>query len=126
MFSGSDINKLTIPDSVNTIRDGAFESSKIKEIKIPTSVNTIEAGAFLAMKNLSEIVIPTSVTFVGMHAFGDSSNLKIYVEHTSIPLYWTPEWVILIGTQVYWYSETSNTDGQHWRYVDGVPTIWSI
>ena len=51
---------------------------------------------------------------------------SFFCERTNFPSDWlnSPNAPFSNGTW-YWYSETSNTDGQHWHYVDGKPTIWT-
>ena len=60
----------TIPNSVTTIREGAFCNCKsLISINIPNSVTTIGEGAFSNCKSLISINIPNSVTTIGDSAF---------------------------------------------------------
>ena len=59
----------TIPNSVTSIGDHAFESCGLTTISIPASVTSIGASAFQGNGNLTSITIPASVTSIGWSAF---------------------------------------------------------
>ena len=60
----------TIPNSVKTIRNVAFENCEsLTNIKIPNSVTNIGEYAFRNCKSLTSINIPNSVTNIGNRAF---------------------------------------------------------
>lgn len=94
----------TIPSSVTTLINGAFNSNKylntvnlhngievipsdcfsnctaLTNIVIPDSVHTITGWAFSSCTNLTSIYIPDSVTIIGTGAFSSCTNLKkIYI-----------------------------------------------
>ena len=48
---GSKINKLTLPDTITTIKVCAFNCITIEEMNIPSSVTSMEAGAFYTGSN---------------------------------------------------------------------------
>lgn len=125
--------KVTIPNSVTTIREFAFSGcEKLTSITIPNSVTTIEGSAFFKCKNLSSInsgnsvafigdwafaicenltavTIPNSVTFIGERAFSECTNLisvTIPSSVTSIGNYAFTECVNLITVNLY----ASNAD----------------
>jgi hypothetical protein len=62
---------------------------------------------------------------MGYHAFQYCTNVKIYCKATTQPYDWAPNWNSS-NRPFYWYSEEANYDGSHWRYVDGVPTVWAL
>ena len=65
-----------IPNSVTTIRDGAFSYCKtLKSIDIPSSVTCIEYYAFEYCTNLTTVTMSDNVTSIGNHAFDHCSNL---------------------------------------------------
>lgn len=71
--SGGDV---TIPDSVTTIGDEAFDScTSLTNITIPNSVVTIGDWAFQHCASLTSIVIPDNVTTIGDYAFYDCVSL---------------------------------------------------
>ncbi len=65
----------TIPNSVNTIGESAFEEISLTAITIPSSVTKIGAGAF-NITNITTVTIPSSVTEIGRSAFSNCAQLK--------------------------------------------------
>ena len=146
----SSLTSIAIPDSVLNISKYAFyyndcpietaimPTSAISSIPTPklktvilTSGESIESSAFYNCGSLTSITIPESVTSIGSSAFGNCSSLtKVYYKGTA------EEWNridvksygnnSLISATKYFYSETEPMDdGNYWRYVDGVPTVWT-
>ena len=76
-YKGKGEKVVTIPNSVTTIGNWAFENCRrLKNIVIPKSVTTIGDNAFLNCSSLEYIVIPNSVTTIGENIFKRCSNLK--------------------------------------------------
>ena len=66
----------TIPNSVTTIGEGAFDDcTGLTSINIPNSVTTIGDEAFYGCSGLTSIDIPNSVTTIGDDAFWDCTGL---------------------------------------------------
>ena len=63
------ITSLTIPESVNSIKQHAFYNSSLTSISIPNSVTSIGEWAFANCKALTSITIPNSITSIGKDAF---------------------------------------------------------
>jgi hypothetical protein len=133
---GKEETSFSIPDGVVTLAGGSFWISKnLNNVQIPNTVEKIGDYAF-DCNELKEVIIPKSVNRIGTSAFGYSYTLqKAYYEGTK------SEWKNKFGnenpfsgspTTLYYYSETEpkiNSKGtayvgNHWRYVDGVATVW--
>lgn len=69
-FGSGSFNSISIPDSVTSIGEGAFQGCKnIKEIIIPDGVTQIEDSAFLSCKNITKITLPENLKSIGDSAF---------------------------------------------------------
>ena len=111
-FAYSKIQSVTIPDSVVSIGQYAFEASGqltsvtlpsgltildvglfnkcigLNSITLPDSVTTIEASAFNHCTNLNSITLPSSLTTVGKGAFRECTSLtNIYFKGTNTQWY---------------------------------------
>jgi hypothetical protein len=75
-FRYSKIASLTIPDSVTTIKNNAFDNChSLTSVTIPDSVTTIGTGAFQFCRSLKSITIPGSVTIIEEDTFNGCSSL---------------------------------------------------
>ena len=75
-YNGSK-NRVTIPSTVKSIGERAFEEcTDIIEIIIPKSVTSIGRYAFEQCSGLTKITIPDSVTTIGNYAFDQCTGLK--------------------------------------------------
>ena len=71
------LTSITIPDSITSIGYWAFHGcGGLTSITIPNSVTSIGYGAFWGCSGLTSITIPNSVTSIGIRAFDDCSGLK--------------------------------------------------
>ena len=81
-FSWCAITSITIPDSITSIGEGAFNGCrKLASITIPKGVTAIPYQAFAACDSLMSVVIPNGVTSIGRSAFEGCDNL----ENVTIP-----------------------------------------
>ncbi|HXJ57072.1 MAG TPA: leucine-rich repeat domain-containing protein [Verrucomicrobiae bacterium] len=79
----------TIPNSVTSIRQSAFQSCfGLTSVTIPNSVTSIEGSVFSGCTSLTNVTIPNSVTNIGFGAFSSCYSL------TSVTI---PNSVISIG-----------------------------
>ncbi len=68
----------SIPDSVTSIEDWAFENcTSLTSVTIPDSVTSIGEYAFSGCKSLTSITIPDSVTSIGDYSLGYFWNFDI-------------------------------------------------
>lgn len=68
-------NKTVIPNGVTTIGANAFSYSNLTSITIPATVKTIEEYAFEMCENLTSITIPKATTYISDRAFTYCTNL---------------------------------------------------
>jgi hypothetical protein len=76
----------TIPNSVTTIGENAFEgSTNLFSVKIPNSVTTIKEWAFVNCE-ISSITIPESITNIGEYAFWGCERLTSIINLNPVPI----------------------------------------
>lgn len=83
-FAASNLEKITLPDTVTTIKDCAFwECTNLNTIVVPKSVTEISPGAFGDCTNLTEVTLPKGITKIGEQAFiGCRSLTEITLPNT--------------------------------------------
>lgn len=118
--------------------------TSLEEFEIGQNVSSIDSKAFY-LSGIKSLVIPTSVTRINIIAFDNCANLEYVILHNEIKDIWLFEELVNMTTTIYFegddlklstvsvsegvdiktYSESPIYDGNHWRYVDGVPTIYT-
>ena len=71
----SNITQVTIGSSVEVLPSGFVSGSKITSVTIPNSVTSIGDYAFQDCTGLTSVTIPNSVTFIGYCAFSQCTDL---------------------------------------------------
>ncbi len=78
-LNGELVTNLVIPDGTTEIKDYAFAYGNFKSVTIPGSVTSIGNGAFEDCANLTSIEIPNSVTAIGSAAFAQSGLTSVEI-----------------------------------------------
>ncbi len=72
LFCGTgSMHSITIPDTVETIREGAFSRSGLTEIVMPEGLVTVEAFAFESSYSLGTVTISSTVKSIGSSCFSE-------------------------------------------------------
>jgi len=71
----SDITSVTIPNSVKSIGNNAFQGCHMTSVTIPNSVTSIGVDAFSNCSGLTSVTIGNSVTSIGVRAFSTCTSL---------------------------------------------------
>lgn len=84
----ANIEKIQIPDGVNTIKEEAFyECKNLTDINLPPLLTSIEDGMFANCSSLTSVIIPNNVTSIGLMAFDrceSLTNIRIPKDVTNI------------------------------------------
>jgi hypothetical protein len=89
IFSGCDkLTSIIIPEGVTTIKADAFSNnfSNITSLSIPVSVNSIKNYAFSGCKNLTSLIIPASVNSISSFAFENCTGLSTIYANSYTPI----------------------------------------
>lgn len=77
-FSGTAITSFDYPKNIISISGTAFACTNLTEFLVPESVTEIDEQAFYNCFALTKIFIPKSVTYIGTDVFRNCRNLTIY------------------------------------------------
>lgn len=78
-FSGSSIERINLPNSITSIGEFAFIGAKLTYINLPSSLTTINTGTFNFCYDLAYIRIPHSVTSIQRTFIGCDKDLLTIV-----------------------------------------------
>ena len=81
-----------IPNNIEIIGENAFAITTITSVTIPDSVETIENDAFNMCTGLKKIIIPTSVKTMGSNVFSLCDYVTIYCRAKTQPSGWDANW----------------------------------
>lgn len=92
-FASTEIESVTVPDSVTEIWDSAFFHCKnLSKISLSQNITAISSKTFEGCSALTDIEIPEKVTVIDAYAFFDCTSL------TKLTI---PESVITVGTYAF-------------------------
>lgn len=129
----SNLESVNLGTGVKIITGNSFRGCEnLQSVTIGDKLTTIGSGAFFNCKKLDNVVLPKSLTEIGTWAFFTCDNLtKVFYKGTK------DDWgKVIIGSNnyeiinvtKYFYVENQEDlpqdNGNYWRYVDGIPTIW--
>lgn len=70
-----DLLRVTIPETVTSIGEGAFMYSGLRSVAIPRGVTEIQSNAFCGCEDLVSAVLPDGLTQIGYSAFMSCASL---------------------------------------------------
>lgn len=82
-MSCSNLEYVSLPDSMKTINGSAFNGTSVRKIVLPSSVETINARSFANNKKLEKIYVPASVTIIGTAVLSGSTDVTVYTPNDS-------------------------------------------
>ena len=76
-FTGEELESVSIPDTVTSIEEGAFEGcSSLKSFTVPKAVTRVKEYTFMGCSSLREVVLHEGVTEIGASAFERCTSLE--------------------------------------------------
>lgn len=79
-FENKPLNHITLPGTLKTIGDQAFNNcANLSEIQLPSSLTSIGFEAFNNCTSLSEIQLPSSLTSIGSRAFQNTAIREVTI-----------------------------------------------
>ena len=73
----TEVFAVTVPDTVTTIKEGAFQDcTALKQVFLENGLKTIETNAFAGCEDLSIFNVPDTVNIINENAFGDNISIE--------------------------------------------------
>lgn len=98
------LSVVTIPDTINVIGDQAFYGTNLEKLTLPEGLETIGDLAFAMNTNLKYVYVPASCSEIGYFAFTGANNAELFMGRDS-----APTGSGLIGYKMGWNYTTSLT-----------------
>ena len=70
------MKSVTLPSTINTLGDDAFENTRLTTISVPEGPTIIPKGIFRSCTDLTCISFPSTATMIGNEAIRGCSSLK--------------------------------------------------
>ncbi len=122
-FPGGKVGSYTIPNSVTSIGNYAFEfCTSLTSVTIPNSVSSIGGNAFVNCTSLNSVTIPSSVTSIGVYAFAYSANLSAIFFNGNAPVFFGSSLFYLSPVTVYYLPGTTGWDA---TFAGRPPVLWN-
>ena len=89
-FNCTKMNRITLPSTIQKIRDEAFKGcTALTDIELPANVTLIENEVFAGCTSLKDIIVhsTTPPTLLGTDQFPTNEGMRIYVPDESLDLY---------------------------------------
>lgn len=91
-FSWTNIQSVTIPDSVRAIQFAAFRNcNSLTDVNLPANLEYIGNSAFSRCQSLYVISIPETVNYIGYFAFGWCPSLAAIIFRGALPTHFGDE-----------------------------------
>lgn len=80
-----DLERIALPSALQTLSSVTFYNcTALSEVTFPASLKTIESSAFSGCRNLSEVKLPASLTAIQSYVFDDCSSLETVFYYGSL------------------------------------------
>lgn len=73
------IEHIEFPNTIKSIRSGAFRNTRIKEAILPEGLEFLDLIVFKECSSLEKVILPSSVTEVWCSAFNDCGNIDTVI-----------------------------------------------